>query len=172
MDYVREELARQQAALRQLLTGGEGPAERREDAPDEARAFSTEMDFPVETAAVPEGTAGGPALLPPWAREERAAGSRGRELALREAAPARRRQNERSEELLWDGASAAYPAAQPAETAGAAFDRAAPAPAGPSVRTVVETVTPTISRSARGAAELSRTFQRDARRYDGGFSLY
>ena len=48
----------------------------------------------------------------------------------------------------------------------------AAAPDGPQVRMVTEIAEPSVRFSAATPAAMSRAFERDARRYDGGFELY
>ena len=153
MDYIRRELLRQQAALaRLLLGGGKENEEQLADAAGLARRGET-SGHPVTAGNKPETPL------------DTAAQSLRRGLPLAERLPEDRRpaveQRDDGEAAAWAGPRFArrgpvrpFPPADSGETAEQGFWRR------------LETG----ERSDEKA--LSRMIQRDARRYDGGFSLY
>ena len=192
MDYIQEEFRRQREALAGLLlgrgpVGGEGGG-----AEPPAKGVNVPAGLPAgaRAGAVPERVQA--RSLAENAYEGNPAWSGGL------AAPGLPRSGSRSEdageaaEFLWGEALAAFaengrqeeisvPAegASPPGSAGAVrgADTGGPAagrsPAGIArERTVTEFVQVESGGAAAGAEALSRAFQRDARRYDGGFSLY
>lgn len=166
MDYIREELLRQQALLVILLTGQRPEPMRKEPPENPARESSrdsagmntsrrtafAERNSGTETADLWEMLRGG---LSAGALDPETAGKRPAGRPEAEATPA-------------DAGRSA--AARPGESRGTAFAGTAPESTG-SIRLVAE-VHPAQTRDGAAAAELSRAFQRDARRYDGGFRLY
>lgn len=153
MDYIREELLRQQALLVILLTG------QRTELAEEQEPRSDAEEAPLlETAPARRlrqgwtGGAGGEVTLENTPPELPAAGGRGAGETAESRAAVRR------------GPAAAVPEA-PGRAAGPL-----PLEAG-EIRLVTEVRRPESGRSADPAA-LSLAFQRDARRYDGGFRLY
>ena len=164
MDYVREELARQRLALALLMMGGQAEPSAQEDGTArQADLLRTEAD-------------------PRWERTGSGADGAAR-WDLSEAG------RTVSAELLYDLEAAAVRSAERTggtksgtgrtgmASTGEPAERSAgrePAMAeGGAVRE--RTVTEILWTDAGGTSvpgELSRTFQRDARRYDGGFTLY
>ena len=144
MDYVREELARQRLALALLMMGGQS-----------------------EPSAQEDGTGGQEDLLRTkadarWERTESSADGAARwDLSETERTV--------SAELLYDLEAAAVRSAERTSGAESGAGRTGMASTGePAVTEILWT-------DAGGTSvpgELSRTFQRDARRYDGGFTLY
>ncbi|MCI6054452.1 hypothetical protein [Dysosmobacter sp.] len=161
MDYIREELLRQQALLVILLTG-----QRTEPLAEEweVRSDAGEKLLPETAPArrLRQGRSGGADGELPWesalpeaatlwtALADPSAGERAGTAAEKDAGVVRR-------------SAAAWEA--PARTTGEI-----PPEAG-EIRLVTEVRRPESGRSADPAA-LSLAFQRDARRYDGGFRLY
>lgn len=179
MDYIREELLRQQALLVVLLTG-----QRLE---------------PLEEAGRQTGAPAGPEWAPETERRLRLAakvrdsraktpfGETENGAALLLAALAARETGDRTRETGWPTTperlqSGGVPAETAEESRRAAI-RAAEFPMGDGraagglpgqtgeVRLVTEVHQAERGEPA-GPAALSRAFQRDARRYDGGFRLY
>ena len=165
MDYIREELLRQQAALTRLLLGSgrEREDEEWENDPTREEVLSEEEKVFLNSRklAALETARTGRHLV---AAEE---SSFWRELPEETAEAAVRRETERE----WagelparsGGASSAYRrryGMEPGETAGEAL-----------VSVVTEGMSASAAEAVR-ARELSRVFQRDARRYDGGFTLF
>ena len=162
MDYIREELLRQQTLLVILLTGQrtEPLAEEREVRSD---AIEESLPETAPTRRLRQGRPGGaegelswestlPEAAALWtALAGPSAGGRAGEAAEKDAAAVRR--------------SSAAAREAPGRTAGGI-----PPEAG-EIRLVTELRRPESGRSADPAA-LSLAFQRDARRYDGGFRLY
>ena len=164
MDYVREELARQRLALALLMMGGQAEPSAQEDGTArQADLLRTEAD-------------------PRWERTGSGADGAAR-WDLSEAG------RTVSAELLYDLEAASVRSAERTggtksgtgrtgmASTGEPAERSAgrePAMAeGGAVRE--RTVTEILWTDAGGTSvpgELSRTFQRDARRYDGGFTLY
>ena len=160
MDYIRRELLRQQAALaRLLLGGGKENEEQPADAASPARRDET-SGYPVTT-----GNKTGNPL-------DTAAQSLRRELPLAERLPEDRRpaveQRDDGEAAVWAGSLTAG--------AGPRFARRGPVrpfPPTDSGETAEQGVWRRLETGERSDEKaLSRMIQRDARRYDGGFSLY
>lgn len=157
MDYIREELLRQRQALAALLLGGAEESDRE-------REQAAEGPVPAERAV--------PALLKKDGRD------------LGDRAPSRRETAgevpaETAEVSERDGGGPAGLRGRPRFSAGrSGMAGTGPAPAGSGWEGPLESGgLPTVlwaegERSAPGARELSRAFQRDARRYDGGFAPY
>lgn len=164
MDYVREELARQRLALALLMMGGQS-----------------------EPSAQEDGTGGQEDLLRTkadarWERTESSADGAARwDLSETERTV--------SAELLYDLEAAAVRSAERTGGAESGAGRTGMASTGePAERSAgrepamaeggavrERAVTEILWTDAGGTSvpgELSRTFQRDARRYDGGFTLY
>ncbi len=185
MDYIQEELAQQRLALALLMMGGrtQGPMEE----PPETGA--REPLSPERQRRTAEGRARARAGLWPWQKKSDNAALEQRFWKRREmgwAAP--QEWNIAGESRLdpWDLSKEALGGGCMAETFG---ERPALAgetgvagtgdPAGKAAssesavweRTVTEVLW-TAPERALGPGELSRAFQRDARRYDGGFVLY
>lgn len=165
MDYIREELLRQQRALAALMAGGETlETESAQGAPSDVNSAENGADAaavwsgrgkraspaPLGSAADGLGRAAGRDPAADAAAEE-TAGSEGPEKA---GASGRRRAG--SGGLWTGGGTAGAPGAF--DVAAAALWEAAGVPAD--------------GGAASSARELSLAVQRDARRYDGGFSLY
>ena len=180
MEYIREELLRQQAALGRLLLGAPAPEE--ETAP--GREAPSPAGTPAETAAWGAGER--PETAP--AARAAAASPRARTAPGGDVPGA--------EAPAWDGpgfgeawgeAAGTPPTAgrgagearQPLPAA-SGWGWAPPAGRGPDwtgapgegAAVLVTEVARPAPREGGGARELSRVFQRDARRYDGGFRLY
>ena len=181
MEYIRETLERQQAALGRLLLGernGGSPEAGREAPPagdrlppqesrTEQRAFR-ELAA-QETAALRRGSeasADESGRAPPGERETRASAQGPEAWAMLDQALLRRSAMRRRATGDPELAGAGIPAVLP--EAG----RIAPAPPAADLLTISAE---SRWRDGGGGAEakaLSRAFQRDARRYDGGFRLY
>lgn len=212
MDYIREELLRQQTALARLLLGAaprsgeELPAgEGRLPGGRSAGGSGAEPGPGTGEAALTRGTGAAPALWSQAAQRRRDAQRRTEEAREAEAldlaasaaaAAVRQRPFSGGEDRLPGGASGtpageaagreerlrSLPArafrragapgggADPSASGGAVHSAGDGGGAG-SVRSVVELVRPASSAPVDAGA-LSRLFQRDARRYDGGFELY
>ena len=185
MEYIREMLLRQRTALARLLLGG-APEETAETASAPAAVRQKEMareeqgTGSVEAApagqgarrrvaavAAEESAADTSALAGETLRKELSRKSAARERAVRSSLagagetvlplPTYRRQAAGGEGRSPGGAGSAWPGGdEGAETAGVLWE----------VQRQGETGT------GDSAKALSRTFQRDARRYDGGFQLY
>ena len=164
MDYVREELARQRLALALLMMGGQAEPSAQEDGTArQADLLRTEADPRWErTGSGADGAAR-------WDLSET-----GRTV---------------SAELLYDLEAAAVRSAERTGGAESGAGRTGMASTGePAERSAgrepamaeggavrERAVTEILWTDAGGTSvpgELSRTFQRDARRYDGGFTLY
>ena len=164
MDYVREELARQRLALALLMMGGQAETSAQEDGTArQADLLRTEAD-------------------PRWERTGSGADGAARwDLSETERTV--------SAELLYDLEAAAVRSAERTGGAESGAGRTGMASTGePAERSAgrenamaeggavrERTVTEILWTDAGGTSvpgELSRTFQRDARRYDGGFTLY
>ncbi|MDO4314837.1 MAG: hypothetical protein Q4C45_03605 [Oscillospiraceae bacterium] len=181
MDYIREELLRQQRALAALMTGGED-AETAEDgwpAASDAESAGAKTDTGAAAAWSGRGKGTSPAA-PEYAGAE-PGGEAGRVPAEDAAAEETdgtegpgepgvfgRRSGENSG-LLAGGAG----------RAGTPWGAAGGKAAGDAGLLLSETAAPwetagfpADAGGAAGARALSLAFQRDARRYDGGFSLY
>lgn len=178
MDYIREELLRQQRALAALMAGGETlETEAALGAASDVNSVETGTGAAAAwsgrgrgaSPAAPEYTANGPggetgrAPVADTAAEETAGPERSEEAGV----SGRRRagsgglwagggQTGLPPQDAWGGGTAGAPGAFTAEAA--ALWEAAGVPAG--------------GGAASSARELSLAVQRDARRYDGGFSLY
>lgn len=177
MDYIQEELRRQREALAAVLLGG-GVRQAPENSREVSRLFTGALsplrseEAEQAAAETAPGSAGIQRLR--FAAEDGTAGKGG--------APA-----------AFGGGPAEEGAAGPrAETAAAAAESGGAAPVPGGGRTAAESVPQEARRSpgasaaertvtelvypAGGAAvtaeSLSRAFQRDARRYDGGFTPY
>ena len=180
MDYIQEEFRRQREALAGLLlgrgpVGGEGGG-----AEPPAKGVNVPAGLPAgaRAGAVPERVQA--LSLAENAYEGNPAWSGGL------AAPGLPRSGSRAEdageaaEFLWGEALAAFAEngrqeeiSVPAEGASPPGPAAGRSPAGIArERTVTEFVQVESGGAAAGAEALSRAFQRDARRYDGGFSRY
>ena len=184
MEYIRETLERQQAALRRLLLGertGGSPEAGREAPPagdrlppqesrTEQRAFR-ELAA-QETAALRRGSeasADESGRAPPGERETRASAQGPEAWEMLDQALLRRSAMRRSATGDPELAGAGIPAVPP--EAG----RTAPAPPAAETADLLTISAESRWRDGGGGAEakaLSRAFQRDARRYDGGFRLY
>lgn len=160
MDYIRRELLRQQAALaRLLLGGGKENEEQPADAASPARRDET-SGYPVTT-----GNKTGNPL-------DTAAKSLRWQLSTVERLPEDRRPTAESgdhgETAAWAGSLAAG--------AGPRFARRGPVrpfPPADSGETAEQGFWRHLETGERSDEKaLSRMIQRDARRYDGGFSLY
>ena len=209
MDYVREELLRQQTALAQLLLGGaprpgeELPPEGRLTAGRAAGGAGEETAPEDGEAALTREAGETPALWSQAAQRhrdalrqaEQAREAEALDLAAAAAAAAVRQRPFAGGEAVFLPAASIAPAgetpgraqralsAQASRHAGApggGTDPSAPEGAVPlagdgggagSVQSVVELVRP-LAAAPGDAGALSRLFQRDARRYDGGFELY
>ena len=142
MNYIREELLRQRTILSVLMGGGQ-PNEPKEPEPNR------------------DGTLSG-------GQADAGAGEQTRTVQETETIRTLRGQSGRSEIPAAERMGTAVPAGR--ETAwrrqvfSAEEEMAVPVRAARYERTVMEADT--------GAKELSRSIQRDARRYDGGFSIY
>lgn len=182
MDYIREELLRQRAVLARLLLGRAEREEQNdaasmdtvrsdaemlgeEDLFRASRSLAREERLPSgrRLARTAEGEAWGvydgpgeklPDSVPGyvWSRER-----------------AERRSNRFSDAEELTGVR--YGLREGAALSGKREIGGFSAPTGPEERTVTETVW-AAAEEAADARELSRVFQRDARRYDGGFTLY
>nr|WP_325196898.1 hypothetical protein [uncultured Oscillibacter sp.] len=164
MDYVREELARQRLALALLMMGGQAEPSAQEDGTArQADLLGTEAD-------------------PRWERTGSGADGAAR-WDLSEAG------RTVSAELLYDLEAASVRSVERTGGAESGTGRTGMASTGePAERSAgrepamaedgavrERTVTEILWTDAGGTSvpgELSRTFQRDARRYDGGFTLY
>lgn len=197
MDYIQEELRRQREALAGLLLGGAPRRDRDGGGNDGVPAASLKVPggrsgagtagtvpapeeeqpgYPAAGAvpAAESGEAmasGGPGGVRP-----RAEGPGGTAEGLpRGAAPAPLADGWRRNGYFIFPEEAAWPAlgrcGTAAEIPGSPAARRGPEDA-PRERTVTEYVYPAGGGSAGEAESLSRAIQRDARRYDGGFSLY
>lgn len=167
MDYVREELTRQWLALSQLLMGEQaetavsgrntGTGQVRDPAQRRTSGLPEETPEREEAFLLPEGQYGGQTLP-----------SLGSDGQLTESVWLRRERQE--------GSQAAAGETGVAGTGGPekiAADMRRELTDGPDWEE--RTVTEVLWTDASGMVSpgvLSRTFQRDARRYDGGFSLY
>lgn len=162
MDYIREELLRQQALLVILLTG-----QRTEPLAEEweVRSDAGEKLLPETAPArrLRQGRSGGADGELPWESALPEAATLWTALADPSAGEWAGTAAERDAGAVRRSSAAAWEA--PARTAGEI-----PPEAG-EIRLVTEVRRPESGRSADPAA-LSLAFQRDARRYDGGFRLY
>ena len=184
MEYIRETLERQQAALRRLLLGernGGSPEAGREAPPagdrlppqesrTEQRAFR-ELAA-QETAELRRGSgasADESGRAPPGERETRASAQVPEAWAMLDQALLRRSAMRRSATGDPELAGAGIPAVL------LEAGRTAPAPPAAEAADLLTISAESRWRDGGGGAEakaLSRAFQRDARRYDGGFRLY
>ncbi len=168
MDYIREELLRQRAALARLLLGGETeqeeePAESSEEGmeavwPAGEEVFRNSRKMAAMEKIQPLWDAGRSAGAESWGAyggfyEEASEMAVRRETGFGEA-----RRPHRFTVAEINGGRAARLTGQSEDIF-------------PEERLSVETVTAPFG-EAEGAKEVSRIFQRDARRYDGGFTLY
>ena len=144
MDYIREELLRQQAALTALLLG---KAAEEETVRDEETAGG---EWPAGAAAQKRLAAAGAELEP----------ERPRKTGFREAG---------AEEAVLPTGGPGRGGDVPAWGAGGLDTEVL---AGPGGERMVTEVLWADTGGMSDAKALSRTFQRDARRYDGGFCLY
>lgn len=198
MDYMQMELTRQRTALAALLSGAEKAeretASRRGDAADaEKGAFAREGGSALEASDLRAAWRGAGAH-----GEIPANGSPADFPAPEPGSGSRRQAGTEPTEDEWARLNAAANGAAVSRAAalGATADRElapAEAGAGPSafaretaartpagggeggvsqVRFVTEVTAPAAAFPAAGARALSLAVQRDARRYDGGFSLY
>ncbi|WP_298024001.1 hypothetical protein [uncultured Dysosmobacter sp.] len=185
MDYIQEELARQRLALALLMMGGrtqdptEGPPETGEREPL----------FPEGQRRPAEGGARDRDGLWPWQKRPDGAALEQRvwkRTDMGQATPQEWRMAgesrldpwDFSEETLDGGLMAENFGERPARAGetgvagtGDPAEQAAPPESAVRERTVTEVLWAAPER-ALGPGELSRAFQRDARRYDGGFVLY
>ena len=160
MDYIRRELLRQQAALARLLLGGGKENEEQTS----AAAGPARRD---EASGYPAAAGNGPES--PW---DAAAQSLRRELPLAGRLPKDRRpaagSGDHGGEAVWSGS--------PAAGEGLRFVRRGsvrPFPPADSDETAEQGFWRRLETGERSDEKaLSRMIQRDARRYDGGFSLY
>lgn len=188
MDYIREELLRQQALLVILLTGRRPePAEERETRSDAGEELLPEI-APARRlrqgqtsgaggeqfweSSLPEAAALWTVLADPSAggragemTEKNTAGGRGGKAAEKDAAGGGAGEAAEKDAAAVRRRSAAAARETPGRTSGGL-----PPEAG-EIRLVTEVRQPESGRNADPAA-LSLAFQRDARRYDGGFRLY
>lgn len=183
MEYIREMLLRQRTALARLALGG-GGKETGETAPVPAPAQLREADLAGGRTSGEAGTAGGqnPArrtdgqreMAIPAAGASPAAGETLRQALARKSAarraaapfglagtgesalPGRYQMGSGGETVLSGGNGGINLAGEAAGTVALAPERRRPGEA----------------EAGESARALSRTFQRDARRYDGGFRLY
>ena len=182
MDYIQEELRRQRAALAGLLLGGT-PRRSEGDHGDGGGAPPPPRSSGGQPEAVPAGAAalskGRRALFP-----AEGGGESPRSQAGGLTAP--------EAEALWRSASAGEGfSVKPGRRGSVRLEEAAlsalagggteapglPGPQGSAggavpERTAAEFLPVESGGGSVGAEALSRAFQRDARRYDGGFSLY
>ena len=198
MDYVQEELRRQREALARLLLGGIVPQEDAEAAPETAEGIRDPAGqdlgrgFPLRGKK--EGAAGAAPETGGLSREFRDAGIFPGLLPEADSLPMAARWPEAAVYGLAgalpeagglprvDAADGGFPGPDlrgglewrpSGETASRsqAVISGAGDEGGPE-RTVTEMVFPPAGGAAGDPKELSRIFQRDARRYDGGFSLF
>lgn len=179
MDYIREELLRQQRVLAALMTGedrAEKRAPEKEPAPDRADETAWEETAGRLGPADGADTAGrlGKETSPAWAGYAETGLGEGAKggAAEKTAAPERWETVRARERWLGDGGSLKAKS----EAAGAAWQAAAGSvgesgDSWPSGGGALWAALPA-SGGLADARTLSRAFQRDARRYDGGFSLY
>ena len=150
MDYIREELLRQRMVWSVLLLGGQRQEER-----EQAQAAMHAEESAAEAEAV-------------WARED---GGLPRPMADQEKSvlPAQSGQT-----ALNEGKSAAGPGGALQKGPGKTSLAAGQAGTGAALPEALagSVVFRRNVGGEQGAKALSRVFQRDARRYDGGFSLY
>lgn len=202
MDYVQEELARQRLALTLLMMGGAAKdfaedmgAEVNTSLPPEKRRVQGELDTGAEDGESlwpwrkkPDGghpggmkdgveterlaalrkESGGEWTAPLWKPEgggDRPAGFSAEQVDT--AVPFKGF----GERQMEDGRTGMASAGDPAERSGKREHTPRDAETRERMVTEVLWTGPEGMRTA-GPEELSRTFQRDARRYDGGFSLY
>ena len=162
MDYIREELLRQRAAWAALLLGQ--PVQEALEA--ERRTYGGNM---AEDAAV-DYAMGGPTV---W---EQAAGMEINEAERRWTAVERQEELFRRAAMRGDSGADVLQISGRAEMSVLQSDRGKQRnlPAGQTdLRERVElTVLRPDREETQGAKRLSRIYQRDARRYDGGFALY
>ena len=197
MEYIRETLERQQAALRRLLLGertGGSPEAGREAPPagdrlppqesrTEQRAFR-ELAA-QETAELRRGSgasADESGRAPPGERETRASAQGPEAWEMLDQALLRRSARRWKEtvgdtELAGAGAPAAPASSARRRYPPAEADRAGSGSSGQPEEIFVNAGAPAVTwrtdgREGAEAKALSRAFQRDARRYDGGFRLY
>lgn len=176
MDYIREELLRQRAALAALLLGGAGREDAREDgpgtagevppAPTPARGRGGERGRETTAAGTgPDSWAGTETVSPAdWERAAERAGG-GREAVGFGGTPGDGSGPDGAAAWVWGPGLAGTGAP------GRGWTLAADG-AGPAVVTAVTELALPQPEAAPGPEALSRAFQQDARRYDGGFFLY
>lgn len=159
MDYIRQELLRQQTALTALLLGGPpGQAEASAAAARQKTALQTL--WTAETSAFDISAPVGPA-------PDKMGDSAGLKSTYAEQG---------QDGAVWSavrGVNRTIPWGEYAAPAirEAAWEKTQDEPTEARIRMVTEILGPDIE-TAAGPKDLSRAFERDARRYDGGFSLY
>lgn len=172
MEYIREALERQEAALRLLLTGWRSRAEQ---APPEASGGETRRTAAGQARQIPAAASGGVFQIGEAAYPETApAGELRRALFRRSEA---RRQAAGIPGLAGPRDPSARPAGERTDGLGRVrTEDRRPRPAGEAGGAeevlTVRTAGPAAGGEHTEAKDLSRAFQRDARRYDGGFRLY
>lgn len=201
MDYIQEELRRQREALAAVLLGG-GARQTPEDGQEAVRllagALSAVRSAAAEQTAAEPAPGFAIARRPRFAAEGGIAGEYG--IYAEASAPAAPGGGLPGAGAVSPGEAAAAPASEDGEDPSAALrelGREALSPAETEalgdMRAAAETITPPARRSrgtpaaertvtelvypagggaAVAAEALSRAFQRDARRYDGGFTPY
>lgn len=176
MDYIQEELRRQREALAAVLLGG-GVRQAPENSREANRLFTGALSpLRSEEAEQAAGTAPGSAGIqrPRFTAEDSIIGKDG--------APAALGGSPSEEGAAGPWAETAAAAAESGGAASAPEGERTAAESGPrearrspgasaAERTVTELVYPA-GGAAVTAESLSRAFQRDARRYDGGFAPY
>ena len=153
MDYIREELLRQQSVLRRLMQGGEKPA----DASDEI-ADSPAQEETVWTKADTSAAQGRSAARLP--SQNGMGGGTSRD-ALK-FIPGE------NGEAVQSGETSALSETDPDR--GQIRETTAPQAVGQMERTVTELLWANGGEASWDPREISRIFQRDARRYDGAFT--
>lgn len=189
MDYIQEEFRRQREALAGLLLG-RGPAAGGDSEGSEPPVKRADMPVDAPRASAPERAR----VLPPAERgDEGGEAHPAWDWGLASPSPLRSRSQAEeageAAEFQWGEALAAENRRQEKDTpaeetsppglagTGWAAEAGSPAAGGPLSgaaweRTVTEFIQAESGGPGAGAEALSRVFQRDARRYDGGFSLY
>ena len=176
MNYIREELLRQQALLVVLLTGQrpEPPQEQRERDTASQTEPSPGSSGMARSRRRTAGAGSGPLLLEDDGAETAAlwaaldGGSARHQAAEREASAAG--PTRRGDPGLWETAGTAGMEGPGPGTQAAPSFSGLPAE-NREVRLVTE-LHRAEDRTQSNPEALSRAFQRDARRYDGGFRLY
>ena len=185
MDYIREELLRQRTVLARLLLGQGAEEKAQEQDTADAAGEYPELSEGADVFWASRRLAAGETFQSPSGAVRTAeAESWDSYRGFAEDLPDAELRRERGGE--WTGPSPVrFPSAGGEEMTGyrwlsqegnknrrsGSLFSAAPEDTLPAERTVTETVWAD-SADETGAKELSRVFQRDARRYDGGFILY